>query len=382
MRSNQNQARDLVKIVFVIDSLSRHGTQRFLLHLVRGLHLLGYEQIVVVLNDVCDPEIEKGLATAGCRLLRIGKPALLAAGYGWWRLVSILRHLQADLVVTMLDFADTLGRPAARLAGCPVLVSSIRVRNLSKPSWRGWMDRKTIRWCQKVVFNSHHVAEYSRLKEGAKVEQIVVIPNGVEDLRAGRDQWREGFRKRLEMLQETKLIGAVARLHPQKNLSLFLRSLAQLSTDRPWKAVVLGEGPARQALLAESRALGLTDRVTWLGARSDVEGWLAAMDLFVHTADFEGMPNALMEAMAAGLPVIAASVDGVRELIDDASNGYLVPSRDAAGFAKRIKEVMEDPELGARLGREAHRAMRDRFGIGRMIVEYDNLFRSLVKREG
>jgi glycosyltransferase involved in cell wall biosynthesis len=370
-----------VKIVFIIDSLQRHGTQRFLLHLARGLRLLDYEQTVVVLNDVCDSEIGKGLAASGCRLIRIGKPALLAAGFGWWRLVYSLRRMQADVVVTMLDFADTLGRPAARLAGCPVLVSSIRVRNVSKPLWRVWIDRKTIRWCQKVVFNSRHVAEYSHMKEEVRLEQIVVIPNGVEDLRTGHDQSRKDFRGRLELEEDTILIGAVARLHPQKNLSLFLRALARLSTDRPWKAVILGEGPARQALLAETQALGLTDRVIWLGARTDVDGWLAAMDLFVHTADFEGMPNAVMEAMAAGLPVIGASVDGVRELIVDASSGYLVSPGDAIGFAQRIKELMEDCQLRCRVGGEAHRAVLERFGMDRMVAEYDKLFRSLVGRE-
>lgn len=377
-----NQIKNFVKIVFIIDSLRRHGTQRFLLHLARGLHRLGYKQTVVVLNDVCDSEIEKGLAAARCSVIRIGKPAFLAAGYGWWRLVSNLRRLQPDVVMTMLDFADTVGRPAARLAGCPVLLSSIRVRNVSKPFWRRWVDGKTIRWCQKVVFNSRHVADYSRRKEAVRAEQIVVIPNGVNDLRVGHDQWRRDFRKRLEMEEEeTALIGAVARLHPQKNLTLFLRALAQLSTDRPWKAVILGDGPARHALLGEARILGLTDRVSFLGARTDVESWLAAMDLFVHTADFEGMPNAVMEAMAMGLPVVASDVDGTRELIADGQNGFLVPAGDAAGFAERMEELMEKRELRLRLGKEAHRTVLDRFGMARMVGDYDRLFHSLVKME-
>src|SRR5436309_983125 len=184
MRLPNESGGTSVKIVFIIDSLRRHGTQRFLTQLARGLQDLGYEQTVIALSNASDPDIEEALTSAGCSIRRIGKWALLLGGFGWWRVVVVLRRLLPDVVMTMLDFADTLGRPAARLTGCHALVTSIRARNLAKPSWQRWFDRKTVRWAEKVVFNTRHVVKYAREKEGVCPEQVVVIPNGVENLRS------------------------------------------------------------------------------------------------------------------------------------------------------------------------------------------------------
>jgi len=118
-----------------------------------------------------------------------------------------------------------------------------------------------------------------------------------------------------------------------------------------------------------------------LGERDDVEGWLAAMDIFVHTAKFEGMPNAVMEAMAMGLPVVASAVDGTRDLIEDGISGYLLPPGDVNAFAERIHGLIEDPEAAHRLGERAHHEVLERFGMSRMIQAYDHLFRSLVTPE-
>jgi glycosyltransferase involved in cell wall biosynthesis len=293
----------------------------------------------------------------------------------------MLKRLRPDMVMTMLDFADTLGRPAARLAGCRSLVTSIRARNLAKPSWQRWFDRKTVRWAEKVVFNSRSIVGYACQNEGVRQEQVAVIPNGVDDLFAQNGALRSEYRQQLGLQPETLLLGSVARLYPQKNLSLLLRAFAKLSTDQEWKAVLIGDGPERSSLLSLGRELGLTDRLIWLGARDDVEGWLAAMDIFVHTANFEGMPNAVMEAMAMKLPVVASAVDGTRDLIEDGVSGYLVPSGNVDAFAERIGELMENPDRGRRLGETAHRDVLEHFGMARMIQAYDDLFRSLAHSE-
>jgi glycosyltransferase involved in cell wall biosynthesis len=370
-----------VKVVFIIDSLRRHGTQRFLTHLVRGLHDLGYEQSVITLNSASDPDIEQALASAGCAITRIGKYSLLLGGFGWWRLVATLKRLKPEAVMTMLDFADTLGRPAARLAGCHALVTSIRARNLAKPSWQRWFDRKTISWADKVIFNSGHIVSYGCENEGVRKQQVVVIPNGVKDLRTRSGALRSQYRQQLGLPPETLLLGSVARFNRQKNLALLLRAAKRLPANRHWRILLVGDGPERARLLALGQELGLSDRLIWLGARDDVEGWLAAMDIFVHTANFEGMPNAVLEAMAMGLPVVASGVDGTRELIEDGISGYLLSPGDVNAFAERIRELIEDPELAHRLGEQAHHDVLEHFGMSRMIQAYDRLFRSLVQPE-
>jgi glycosyltransferase involved in cell wall biosynthesis len=370
-----------VKIVFIIDSLRRNGTQRFLTHLACGLHDLGYTQRVIVLNDASDQEIEESLSRARCVITFIGKRNLLLAGVGWWRLVGMLRSIKPDVVVTLLDFADTLGRPAARLAGTRVLVTSLRARNLAKPLWRRWLDRKTVAWADKVIFNSQEVVPYAREKEGVREEQVVVIPNGVDDLRARSGVLRKDYRQKLDLAPATLLIGWVGRLTPQKNFPVFLHACAGLSTTRPWRILIVGDGPERGRMQTLADDVELADRLIWLGSRADVEGWLAAMDVFVHTADFEGMPNAVMEAMAMGLPVVVSDVDGNRELIRDEFNGYLLPPGDVIGFAKRIDQVIDHPDLAKRMGEQAHRDVLEQFGMSRMIQSYHSLFLSLTETE-
>ncbi|MEP7016117.1 MAG: glycosyltransferase [Verrucomicrobiota bacterium] len=368
-----------MKIVYVIDSLQRHGTQRFLTHLARGLSEFGYEQTIIALNSVSDSSVVSDLLSTHCEVRFIGKFALLLGGLGWWRLVYILRRSNPDIVLTMLDFADTLGRPAAKIAGCRTIVTSIRARNLAKPRWRRWIDRKTVRWAQKVIFNSEYVVTFGREKEGVRAEQVAVIHNGVEDLHERNAFFRDDYRSKLSIGAETQLLGAVGRLVRQKNLALLLRAAAKLSTAKQWKLLVVGDGPEKNRLRSLSHDLGLDDRLIWLGQRIDVGGWMAAMDLFVHTADFEGMPNAVMEAMSMGLPVVASAADGNRELIRHGISGYLVAPGDADAFAKRIDEIIEDRDLARRLGEQAQRDILERFGLRQMIDGYDGLFASLAK---
>lgn len=366
-----------MKIVFIIDSLRRDGAQRFLMHLTAGLRELGYKQTVVSLNDVVAPDVEEALVGAGCEIIRIGKSALLLAA-GFWRLVGVLRKASPDIVFTMLDFADTLGRPAARLARCRALVSSIRVRNLLKPKWRRTVDRATIGWSAKIIVNSQELVPYVVEVEHVPSNRVVVIRNGVDDLRARSGRLRDKFRHLINAWSDTCVLGWMGRLRPQKNPMLLLEVCASL-TSRSWKLVVLGDGPEKAALIARVIELGLSERIIWLGEQSHPEGWLAAMDVFVHTADFEGMPNAVMEAMATGLPIVASNVDGIRELVEDGVSGCLVPAGDAAGFAKRIEEFIAQPELRQRVGEGAHARMLQHFNLARMVGGYDELFRSLVQ---
>jgi len=369
-----------LKVTYIIDSLRRHGTQRFLVHLTRGLRQLGYQQHVIELSGGVDPDVEEALIKAGAEVSHIGKTSLLLAGVGWFRLVAILGRSKPDVVITFLPVADTLGRPAARLAGIPVLLSSIRARDLAKPRWQRIWDRRTVHWARKVIFNSAHVVDYGKKEEGIRDEQVVVIPNGVEDLQAMALPYRETTRAKLGLDSDTIVLGAVGRLQAQKNQALLLRACAGVrAASRSWKLLVVGDGPDKTKLQHLASELGLGSQVMWLGARADVERLLAAMDVFVHTADFEGMPNALMEAMAMGLPVIASEVDGARELIRDGTDGYLVPPGDARTFSDRIAAVIDDPDLARRFGENAHRSILGSFGLPKMVQAYDVLLKELVE---
>jgi len=163
-------------LTYLIDNLLLAGTQTVLLHLVKGLGERGYEQRVLCLNDRFDADVVARLEEAGAKVEVIGRRRLML-GSG---LIVIARTLRrSDVLQTLLPFSDVVGRFLGHLLRVPVIITSIRARNLDKPAWRRFFDRLTMRWADRVVFNARSVVPYSQAEEGVRPEQVVVIPNGL-----------------------------------------------------------------------------------------------------------------------------------------------------------------------------------------------------------
>lgn len=362
-----------MKIVYIIDSLRLHGTQRFLCHLVGGLARRGMEQSVICLNDAADAGVLDALKQRGCTVHRLGKKKVLF-GLGVFPVAKLLTQQAPDLVLTLLPVADVLGRLAAFKAKIPRVFSSIRARNIDKPSWMRWVDRRTAPRLEKVVFNSKEVIAFSCAEEGVAPEQALTIPNGVPDLYPVAQAARPAKRRSLSLDDNAFLIGIIGRLYPQKNVKLFIRALETLPSAMPWAAVILGDGPERDELELLARSAGLVDRIRFCGAQDDVVPWLGALDLLVHTAEFEGMPNALLEAMSAGVPVIASAVDGNRELITHEKTGWLVAPGDADEFAKTMQFVAAHADLRKEVAAAACQHIQTHYSIDAMVDAYASLF--------
>jgi glycosyltransferase involved in cell wall biosynthesis len=205
--------------------------------------------------------------------------------------------------------------------------------------------------------------------------QIQVVPNGIplepfESLPAADPQVRLAMAGRLDL----PIVLTLARLDEQKGLTYLLRAAAQL----PHVAVVIaGEGPARGALAAEVGALGIADRVSFLGFRSDIPRLLANADLFVLPSLNEGLPLAVLEAMAAARPVIATAVGGTTEVVRHRETGLLVPPSDANALASAIDELFRDSELASQLARAGRALVRRGFSSAAMarsvMAVYDEL---------
>ena len=207
-----------------------------------------------------------------------------------------------------------------------------------------------------------------------------VIPNciPVEDYQhkpEDRVRWREEN----GLSSDAVVFTCVGRLEPQKNPLLLLQAFAELEDPRA-HLVLSGEGSLRQRLQAYVQTNNLCDRVHLIGKQSNVPGVLAASDVFVLSSNWEGNPLAVMEAMAAALPVIATQVGGVPELVQSGDQGLLVPAGDRVGFAVAMKTLLYDPETREAMGRAAQtRAVRE-FKVERMVEGYANLYREMVKK--
>lgn len=285
----------------------------------------------------------------------------------------ILADLRPDLVSTHSSKAGVLGRIAARSLGLPVLFTA---HGWSFGEGRPWPQRwlyQLIEWAaspfgSRIVTVSSADLELAASASVAPRERMVTVRNAMPDV-AG------------DLLAEPGAsppgLVMVARFAPQKDHASVLRALATVR-DREWTMTFVGEGPGEAATQRMARDLGLEDRIEFLGFRSDVPQLLARHQVFVLASAFEGLPRSILEAMRAGLPVIATDVGGVREALGDGSAGCLVAPRDVQALAHDLRRLIEDPGLRERMGREARRRYRDHFAFDRLVDETMAVYREVL----
>jgi glycosyltransferase involved in cell wall biosynthesis len=218
--------------------------------------------------------------------------------------------------------------------------------------------------------------------QGVTSERIARIPNGVDANRFSplRADQKEQLRQELGLPRSAVLaICATRLLRRQKGLDVLLAAWQRLvSEGGDVYLVLLGDGQDRSELESEARELGLTEHVGFVGWRENPETYLAACDLFVLASRSEGLPNALLEAMACGLPVVATQVSGSRDVIND-QVGYLVPVEDVGALATRLRHMIEAPELRRQMSANARRLVETRYSIRRTADQHIALYQELAR---
>ena len=281
------------------------------------------------------------------------------------RLQKLFREQKIDLVHIHHPRAYWPASQAARALGLPCTATvHLLAREMAEApapfqsfkrwaygAMEGWLLRRRI---DQVIF----VSENARSEIGP-VPRAVTIPNGI-DLRPGQQNSRETLRAALQVPKECVVVIGVGRLHPQKGYDVLLEALALLQpvpeTLRLW---IVGEGEEHAALEAQTRALNLQDAVQFLGVREDIPGLLRAVDIFVLPSRFEGMPYILLEAMAAGMAIIASEVGEVGNIIEEKQTGFLVLPQDPVSLAERIKTLSQSPQTRRELGIAARAKVAD-----------------------
>jgi len=365
-----------MNVVHILDNLGRGGAQTMLRTLVAGLSARGYRQHIICLNGTFNADVVASMRQAGASVDVVGRPRLYAL-VGFRHIVRELRRRQPDLVHTELPWGDLVGRTAARIAGVAPVVSTVTARYVDKPRLQLLLDRRTAPWATRVVFQSREIVEFSVANEGVRRGQVVCIPNGVEPDMVDRAQTAALLRSRHGGGAQV-IIGMVARLHPQKAHGELIDAFAAAAPAdaRLW---LIGDGPEHARLAARVRRLGIEDRVLFAGDRDNPRDWIAALDIFAHPTHFEGLPLAVLEAMAMGKPVIATRVDGLSGLIESGEHGWLVPPGDGEALAAAIRNVLENPERTAGIARAGAERVLSQFSAERVVNAYDALFTSLAR---
>ncbi len=368
-----------IRLACCITELDPGGAERMFVELVCGLDRARWDPTVISLGGESELLVSR-LRDSGVevRCLAVKRRwDLSAVG----RLARELRSLSPDLLQTWLFHANVAGCLAAGRVGLETVLTGIRVAE-RRGRWRLWLERFCTRRARRHVCVSDDVAEFSRDQTGLDPSKLVVIANGV-DVAGLADA------EPIDLSQEgvaagVPLLAWIGRLESQKDPLAAVEAMAQLQATHPECHLVLaGEGRLRGELEARIAALGLSQRVHLLGQVSEIPSLLARSCGLVLTSGWEGMPNVVLEAMAAGRPVVARVVEGVSELVEDSVTGWLVADDQISSLAAALERLLDDRVRAEEMGVRGRLKVAGEYSIEAMVAGYEALWeRELAEMGG
>ena len=366
-----------MRVLHLISSGGMYGAEAVILNLSHALRSSGDESAIAVFANSSRQLYERAVAE--------GLPAVLVpcAGQLSHETVRAIRQIAREQQIDLLHAhgykADlyawaALGRGPGRRLGVP-LVSTCHTWYDNDLALRvyGVLDRLVLRRFDRVVAVSAEVKR-QLLESGVDASRVRRIRNGV-DLRpfAAAAESRAGEPKR------ALRVGLVGRLAPEKGVDIFVEAAAIVAKALPdVRFVVVGEGPERANLEAQIARLALGDRITLLGHQGAMTEMYAALDLMVSASRQEGLPVALLEGMASGLPVVGTTVGEVPEVVRPGETGLLVRPDDAEALAGAMLQILRDDRQRIALGRSAHAMVKQEFSADRMVAEYREIYRAAL----
>lgn len=375
LAANGSGERPPIRVAFCITDLDVGGAERMFVELVTRLDRSHWEPRVFCLSG--PGALVKRLHASNIPVTCFGAKSIRHLGV-IWRLAAELKKFRPALMQSFLFHANLVGRIAAWWAGVPRMVCGIRVaeRRSRLPLW---LDRWTQGFVDHNVCVSQAVAEFSIRNAGLAKSKVSVIPNGVEFERFAAatavDRTSLG-------LTDAPLILFVGRLDPQKSPFTLLEAFARLiQRHADWQLLFVGEGPLRSLMSEWVAEHGLKSNVHFAGWRPDVPELLKAADVLVLPSLWEGMPNIVLESMAAGLPVVVSRVEGTEELIHDGKTGLLTTPGSVAEVEQQIEKVLLDCEFSTSLSIAAQQTVFKGFTLEAMIHSYEQLYLGLLEND-
>ena len=345
------------------------GMERHVQMLVEGLMQQGF-----TVSALCpfESRFTSTLRASGCQV----HISMLEEAMEWRSLVAateIIRRQGVDAIHTHLFNATYLGSVSGSLMGVPVVVTSHGMHISPE-------DLALVRLTGSHLITVCTAAYMMGLSLGFSEEQISLIPNGVDTQRFRPDVDCRPFRERLGLSDDVRLIGMVARLAREKGPDLFVRAASLVAARRPDVSFVLvGDGPMRREVMAEVEALGLRERFHVLGCHADASPIYPALQVVCLPSRIEGQPLTLLEAMAAGRPVVATSVGGIPELVQMEETGFLVAQGDVKAMSERILWLLDNPSRAAEMGQAGRQRVQEQFEIRQQTAVVARLLRRLVE---
>lgn len=364
--------REAVRLLLVVDSLEVGGAERQVVDLALALRRGGYEVTVAcsIAGDLSGALEEAGIPFRPL-LNRLAKRRLSPA-YAW-RLRRLLRRERFDLVHAHI-YASVVAAAIATLETEVPLV----ITEHTEASWQLWRARWVSRWVyrrvERIIAVSSPIRRRLIERDGVHPDLITIVPNAVAPPPEPPPDSPPPLPAELR-----PLVGAIARLQPEKGVANFLKAAAHVAPRFPEAHfVIAGDGPLRQDLIALAENLGLGDRVHFLGFRSDASALMRSLDVLVVPSLTEGSPLVTLEAMAAGIPVVASAVGGIPDQVRHYREGLLVPAGDAGAMGDAILALLRNPDRARRLGEAGRRRATSEFGHAAMVRRIEGVYSEVL----
>lgn len=374
-----------VAIVYLTDKLTHGGTPLQVVELALHLDRRQFQPHVIVLSQV-DQVLRERLQHAGISVNVIGQAnwvqpgAVAAAG----RLYRCLRHIRPRILHAFLATGNVLGALLGKLAGVPVIITSHRdlggFDGVHIVRLNDWIDRHL---ATTVTANSRAVRAAVARRSGRQAEAISLLYNGIDADRIAGAADRTAKRRELGLPPQALVIGVIANFRAAKGHRYLLQAFALIAGRFPDALLVLCGQEAQAGQLRELQSLvaasGLSGRVRFLGSRRDIDEVLHTLDVLVSPSLSEGFSNAILEAMAAGLPVIATRVGGSTEQVADGITGLLVAPAQVTELQQALLTLLDSPALRARMGEAARARVQECFSVEVMADNHARLYHDLLR---
>jgi glycosyltransferase involved in cell wall biosynthesis len=366
------------RVCLVVGQLDIGGLEKQVYFLATALDPQLFDVTVV---SLAEGGVWKGaLAAAGVRVVELCRRGHM----DWRRLLAlrrIFRTLQPDLVYSFNYAGNVYARLAGLLARVPILVTGERDIYMTRSM--GMVERALLPITECVICNAEAIRRDLVDRVGLPGKKVVTIPNAVIiPLETGSGE-REVARRLIGAGRGDVVVGTISRIDAKKNLGMMVRAAALcLPGTLDLRFCIVGGGPDEKALRGVIGQQRMDRHITLVGPREDAQTLLPGFDIFVLTSRAEGLPNTVMEAMAAGLPCICTDVGGCRELVSDGVTGYLVPSDDERALAKRILDLVANPAARVSMGRRGKDRVGTDYTVERLASRVQTIFLHLLSNAG